>query len=483
MATLSSTTSWADNDPLTPAVLNAKRDVLIANIEAVSNSGLRYFNVRDYGAAGDGSTDDRTAFQAAIDAADGAAANGVRGLVYVPYGTYVLENTLTWPAQASIVGQGEYGSILKFLPASTGLSLFNSTDASTGGDGLQYMAGLTLQLGSLVTNCSALNLTSSTPYTIIERVRFLRWTKYGINVNLGYGMKVERCTFNGISGNAGSGDIGTAIIAANQTNQIVIRGNEFLRCDRGVQLTNCRGVTIDGQNGFERLGYNYDTNGSEQTNTSIATAYGAVLNDIYGLTYSGNYHEGIKGIAVDLDSVRGAVVTGNYVAGEKSNATVTEIAFNIDDVRALTLTGNAVFESTKSWCYLSSMGTIPVVGLEQNYVEYGFASVNPKSKVSGYGLGDWRSAVSRTLASYTLTLHDAVVSFNSSSTLTATLPTASTVTGQIFEIRREGSQPVIVTATSGSSFNASASLSINTAYYGYRCQSMGTYYAATGLVP
>ena len=201
------------------------------------------------------------------------------------------------------------------------------------------------------------------------------------------------------------------------------------------------------------------------------------------MTYSGNYHEGIKGIAVDLDSVRGAVVTGNYVAGEKSNATVTEIAFNIEDVRGLTLTGNAVFESTKSWCYLSSMGTVSVIGLEQNHVEYGFGSVNAKSKVSGYGLGDWRSGVTRVIANYTLTMHDAVVSFNSTSTLTATLPTASTVTGQVFEVRREGTQPVVLTATSGSSFNASATLSIATAYYGYRCQSMGTYYAATGLVP
>jgi hypothetical protein len=47
-------------------------------------SGLGFFNIMDYGAVGDGSTNDTNAIIAAIDAA-GAAGGGV---VYVPPGTY-----------------------------------------------------------------------------------------------------------------------------------------------------------------------------------------------------------------------------------------------------------------------------------------------------------------------------------------------------------------------------------------------------------
>lgn len=45
------------------------------------------FNVRDFGAVGDGATDDTEAIQAAIDAAE--AAGG--GTVYFPAGDYLLD--------------------------------------------------------------------------------------------------------------------------------------------------------------------------------------------------------------------------------------------------------------------------------------------------------------------------------------------------------------------------------------------------------
>ena len=57
-------------------------------------------NIRDYGAVGDGVTDDTTAIQAALTYAD-----SIRGYVIIPTGTFLVSSTLN-PANANIVGEG-----------------------------------------------------------------------------------------------------------------------------------------------------------------------------------------------------------------------------------------------------------------------------------------------------------------------------------------------------------------------------------------
>ena len=59
-------------------------------VASPSGSGLDWFNVMDYGAAGDGTTDDTTEIQAAIDAAISAGG----GVVYFPRGVYVVGGAL-----------------------------------------------------------------------------------------------------------------------------------------------------------------------------------------------------------------------------------------------------------------------------------------------------------------------------------------------------------------------------------------------------
>lgn len=88
---------------LTPLV--AKMNEALGEIDFTA----RVFNVQAYGAIGDGTTNDRAAFVAAIAAA--AAAGGV---VHVPTGTYLIGgSTIALPANAKLVGSSQLGSVIK----------------------------------------------------------------------------------------------------------------------------------------------------------------------------------------------------------------------------------------------------------------------------------------------------------------------------------------------------------------------------------
>ena len=70
-----------------------------------------YFNVRSFGAAGDGETDDTAAFQKALDAAGGAGG----GVVYAPRGNYFFAGHLNVPKAVTLAG------IWQSVPAHNGI--------------------------------------------------------------------------------------------------------------------------------------------------------------------------------------------------------------------------------------------------------------------------------------------------------------------------------------------------------------------------
>jgi len=69
------------------------------------------FNVRNFGAAGDGQTDDTAAFQKALDAAEKAGG----GVVYAPVGNYLFAGNLNVPSAVTLAG------IWQSVPAHNGL--------------------------------------------------------------------------------------------------------------------------------------------------------------------------------------------------------------------------------------------------------------------------------------------------------------------------------------------------------------------------
>jgi hypothetical protein len=73
------------------------------------------FNVRDFGAVGDGQQDDTAAFQKALDSA--AQAGG--GIVFVPTGNYLFRGTLTLPRAVTLEGAWTAPPRTEFLPHPT----------------------------------------------------------------------------------------------------------------------------------------------------------------------------------------------------------------------------------------------------------------------------------------------------------------------------------------------------------------------------
>ncbi|MCL4368171.1 MAG: hypothetical protein M1337_03210, partial [Actinobacteria bacterium] len=145
------------------------------------------FNVTDYGAKGDGVTNDAPAIQQAIDAA--AAAGGT---VSIPSGTYLVNSTLNLRSGSSVVGTA--GQTVLTMPAKSsttfilsGTSLANVT-----------LDGLTLRASAYTDNVSGVYLVGAKN----SQARNLRFE------NLVYGLKLG-------SGPIGSGWVVDNIVARN----------------------------------------------------------------------------------------------------------------------------------------------------------------------------------------------------------------------------------------------------------------------------
>ena len=78
-------------------------------LNTLLDKGSMVYNVRAYGAVGDGTTDDTVAIQATINAAN--AVGG--GIVLIPMGTYKITTALTSYARIFIVGNGVGVSVIK----------------------------------------------------------------------------------------------------------------------------------------------------------------------------------------------------------------------------------------------------------------------------------------------------------------------------------------------------------------------------------
>ena len=171
---------------------------------ALTSDSTGVFSVKDFGAVGDGMTDDTAHIQAAIDAAEGAA-------VHFPPGRYLVEGTLTVPAFTAL-----RGSIAEWGQGGTGITelIFPETGSVTGITCGVYavienllirgpaagtstaIAGPSIHLQNMAVTSFATGIAlTDAVYAALDRVELLRNTT-GLKLSGCYNVNLYDCRFS-----------------------------------------------------------------------------------------------------------------------------------------------------------------------------------------------------------------------------------------------------------------------------------------------
>lgn len=160
LVTHASLTLPSDGDPAVAASVNAAGFQYLADNTAwLLLQGSNVYNVRNYGAVGDGVTDDRPAFLAAMAAAAGGFAGGI---VYVPAGRFFLSNGFAWDGSVSMIGDGFESTLL------LGHASANFFNISVGGSNAHTAIRIAnLCLGATVSNSGTIFVSGGSSSNLI----------------------------------------------------------------------------------------------------------------------------------------------------------------------------------------------------------------------------------------------------------------------------------------------------------------------------
>lgn len=148
---------------------NAKSALTATNIQAKGNP---WFDVKAYGAVGDGVTDDHAAIQAAIDAA--YAAGG--GTVFFPLGIYNITTTLIWRARVNLKG---YNALTTNGAGPTGTQIISSTTDLISTDSASVRGSCKISGLTLVSQAGGGHIFLSS--TIVTNIEYYNCAFYQLN--------------------------------------------------------------------------------------------------------------------------------------------------------------------------------------------------------------------------------------------------------------------------------------------------------------
>jgi hypothetical protein len=169
----------------------------LERLESVESGSTGWINVTKgpYNAAGDGTTNDLTAIQDAID-----ALSSTGGVVYFPAGDYVVNGTLTIPVGKRVKLRGDgigatgnfYGSRLKRTSGTATMISAQGTALAAANRVYFEMEDLEISGGSVGGKIIVVDRASAMKWT---RVRFARSTVTGVHLKAVFDSQINGCIF------------------------------------------------------------------------------------------------------------------------------------------------------------------------------------------------------------------------------------------------------------------------------------------------
>lgn len=379
---------WLDTSKIYKFVVTTSTDVLLNtydNVVAIGFTSVNSFvSVTDFGAVGDGVTDDRDSLQAAIDF---ATANNIA--LYVPSGTYYVPNNktaLSFTGDLTMFGDGMYNSIL----------YYDDSVQLTRRDFFQSSAAGNLNLRDLCLSC---DWGSSGSYT--QRSQMTEITSDGTGNAV-----VTSCRF---TNSRYMSLILSNFNSATVTNCVFTDG-----AADGCRITNSQNVLVDG-NQFSNINDDSIAVHTKDSEPSPAKSNIVISNnnivDGQGIAVLGAKHATIIGNVLTRVQSRGIFV-GQNAFGTTEGAT---------SVVGVTVTGNTITDVFRGAVFSPLSGNdggyIQIAGYEltddgSGYVTYGDGSggvVQPYPYLYTNGLtaltenaGNWFVNISNNVCARTL---------------------------------------------------------------------------------
>lgn len=301
-------------------------DILV-DASAVSKNNFRAYlsnrevvNVKDYGAIGDGSTDDTAAIQAAINAMSTAGG----GEIHFPKGTYKITSSLALKSNVKLIGEGKK-SVLK-VGAASAYALLNGTTETLENvwiEGLNFDGSLNYPANSQV----------------YKQTYALRNTAINIAGVAISGLTVKNCVFTSLSDRS-------IHVQSDAATAIDIDSNSFSSgayCSQVIYIRSTTTTVTDTirpkdiriiRNRIDTCGPQFHYNPTKED--WIASADAIAIDRSVGFIVSHNRLKNVAGIGIRIEeSVNGSVVDNDFEDIGTNAIAVYKSAFYV------TITGNS----------------------------------------------------------------------------------------------------------------------------------------------
>jgi hypothetical protein len=310
-------------------------------------------NVRNYGATGNGTTDDRAAIQRALDAARPGES------VYFPAGTYFIRATLAVrTSNVRVYGDGDASTVRGDTVAYHLFTVHNSgqTLTAVSFDSLRFLGprifDKTVNAGNGVGMNNATNTQftactfegcgtpiadgSNATGTTVNNCRFLDWGNVGIFANAG--AAIRNSSFEQHDGSAQDGITSHGVYLHSNSNNCVIENCSF----SGVRYY---GIQIFGQDAGSTIS-NVRINGNRFSNNAQDIVVQTVAPTISQISITNNSFSGTRGWPVQLKKGSDLHVDDNSFSGTPAGAVLVG-DWSIDDAGG-SLTNISVDRNTYS---------------------------------------------------------------------------------------------------------------------------------------